>query len=247
VATDLEACDSLSLLLLGQAAPTEVVVTGCDGRGMLRSAMLLRVTDASLTIGGTASGSCDAWLDGSRWLLACTELEVAQPHAWASWAAPLRDGLLRASAQLPGVGGERLPGLAIGDARRVCPMLRTAMHDTGLSHLTAVSGANCVIVVGIAFQAAAALSARRVVRVGAAAAALAAFVVLVTPEPSVVRAATMASIGLLGIVTGRRAGAVALLSLAVLVVLALQPHMATSVGFALSALATCGLIVHGRP
>ncbi|WP_206446917.1 ComEC/Rec2 family competence protein [Agrococcus sp. KRD186] len=247
VATDLEACDSLTLLLLGQAAPTEVLVTGCDGRGLLRSAMLLRVTDASLTIGGTASGSCDAWLDGSRWLLACTELEVAQPQAWASWAAPLRDGLLRASAQLPGVGGELLPGLAIGDERRVSPMLRTAMLDTGLSHLTAVSGANCVIVVGIAFQAAAALGARRAVRVGAAAAALAAFVVLVTPEPSVVRAATMASIGLLGIVTGRRAGAIALLSLAVLVVLALQPHMATSVGFALSALATCGLIVHGRP
>jgi competence protein ComEC len=247
VATELDACDSLTLLLLGQAAPTEVVVTGCDGRGMLRSAMLLRATDASLTIGGTASGSCDAWLDGSRWLLACTELEVVQPQAWASWAAPLRDGLLQASAQLPGVGGELLPGLAIGDERRVSPLLRTAMLDTGLSHLTAVSGANCVIVVGIAFQAAAALGARRAVRVGAAAAALVAFVVLVTPEPSVVRAATMASVGLLGIVTGRRAGAVALLSLAVLLVLALQPHMATSVGFALSALATCGLIVHGRP
>lgn len=247
VATALDECESLSLLLLGQAAPTEVMVTGCDGRGMMRSAMLMRAADAPLTIGGTATGACDAWLDGSRWLLACTALDVAEPAAWASWAAPLRDGLLQASAQLPGVGGELLPGLAIGDERRVSPMLRTAMLDTGLSHLTAVSGANCVIVVGIAFQTAAVLGARRAVRVIAAAATLAAFVVLVTPEPSVVRAATMASIGLLGIVTGRRAGAISLLSLAVLVVLALQPHMATSVGFALSALATCGLIVHGMP
>lgn len=246
-ASGLEECESFTLLLLGQAAPTEVVVTGCDGAGELRSAMLLRVADAALTIGGTATGACDAWLDGSRWLLACDELEVAQPQAWTAWAGPLRDGLLQASAQLPGVGGELLPGLAIGDERRVSPQLRTAMLDTGLSHLTAVSGANCVIVVGAAFQAAAALGARRGVRVAVAAAALAGFVVLVTPEPSVVRAGAMASIGLLGIVTGRRAGAVALLSLAVLVVLALQPHLATSAGFALSALATCGLIVHGRP
>ncbi|MCH1882938.1 ComEC/Rec2 family competence protein [Agrococcus sp. ARC_14] len=250
VATGLEECDELSLLLLGQAAPTEVVVTGCDGAslggGMLRSALLLRVSDAALTIGGTATGPCDAWLDGSRWLLTCSELEVAEPAAWSAWAGPLRDGLLQASAQLPGVGGELLPGLSIGDERRVSPQLRTAMLDTGLSHLTAVSGANCVIVVGAAFLAAAALGARRSVRVAVALGALAAFVVLVTPEPSVVRAGAMASIGLLGIATGRRAGAVALLSLAVLVVLAMQPHLATSAGFALSALATCGLIVHGR-
>lgn len=242
----LEDCDSLTLLLLGQAAPTEVVVTGCDGSATFRSAMLLRAADASLAIGGTATGACDAWLDGSRWLLVCERLEVAQPQAWAAWAGPLRDGLLSASAQLPGVGGELLPGLAIGDERRVSPQLRTAMLDTGLSHLTAVSGANCVIVVGAAFQGAAALGARRAVRVAVAAAALVAFVVLVTPEPSVVRAGAMASIGLIGIVTGRRAGAVAMLSLAVLVVLAVQPHLATSAGFALSALATCGLIVHGR-
>ncbi|WP_072313712.1 ComEC/Rec2 family competence protein [Agrococcus sp. Marseille-P2731] len=251
VASGFEACDELTLLLLGQAAPTEVVVTGCaaDGaeRHALRSAMLLRGPDAPLTIGGTARGPCDAWLDGSRWLLTCSELELTEPAAWAAWAGPLRDGLLQASAQLPGVGGELLPGLSIGDERRVSPQLRTAMLDTGLSHLTAVSGANCVIVVGAAFQGAAALGARRPVRVLVAAVALAAFVVLVTPEPSVVRAGAMASIGLLGIVTGRRAGAVALLSLAVLVVLLLQPHLATSAGFALSALATCGLIVHARP
>ncbi len=248
-ASRLDECESVTLLLLGETTPTEVLVTGCDGAALpaigARSAMLLRA-EAPLAIGGTGVGACDAWLDGSRWLLACAELEVAEPDAWASWAAPLRDGLLHASAQLPGAGGELLPGLAIGDERRVSAQLRTAMLDTGLSHLTAVSGANCVIVVGAAFQAAAALGARRGLRVASAAAALVAFVILVTPEPSVVRAATMAAIGLLGIVTGRRAGALALLSLAVLVVLAVQPQLATSAGFALSALATSGLIVHGR-
>lgn len=252
VASGFDACDEVSLLLLGQATPTEVLITGCEGApsaapGVVRSAMLLQAPDASLTIGGTATGRCSAWLDGSRWLLTCTDLDVTEPAAWLAWAAPLRDGLLTASAEMPGTGGELLPGLAIGDERRVSPQLRTAMLETGLSHLTAVSGANCVIVVGAAFQSAAALGARRAVRVAAGAGALAAFVVLVTPEPSVVRAGAMASIWLLGIVTGRRAGAIAVLALAVLLVLAVQPHLATSVGFALSALATCGLIVHGRP
>ncbi|WP_347757120.1 ComEC/Rec2 family competence protein [Agrococcus sp. ProA11] len=252
VASGFDECGELSLLLLGQATPTEVLVTGCDGAAPIalvdmRSAMLLRAPDAPLTIGATATGACSAWLDGSRWLLTCSELMVAEPVAWLAWAGPLRDGLLAASAQLPGAGGELLPGLAIGDERRVSAQLRAAMLETGLSHLTAVSGANCVIVVGAAFQSAAALGARRAVRVAIAVGALAAFVVLVTPEPSVVRAGAMAAIGLLGIVTGRRAGAVAVLSLAVLLVLVLQPHLATSAGFALSALATCGLIMHGPP
>ncbi|WP_405218370.1 ComEC/Rec2 family competence protein [Agrococcus sp. Ld7] len=252
VSSGFDECDELTLLLLGQTAPTEVLITGCDGAapaalGTMRSAMLLRAPDVPLTIGATAAGACSAWLDGSRWLLTCTDLELTEPAAWLAWAGPLRDGLLAASAQLPGAGGELLPGLAIGDERRVSPQLRAAMLETGLSHLTAVSGANCVVVVGAAFQSAAALGARRTVRVAVAAGALGAFVVLVTPEPSVVRAGAMASIGLLGIVTGRRAGAVAVLSLAVLLVLALQPHLATSAGFALSVLATCGLIVHGPP
>lgn len=249
-AAPIDSCDAMSLLVLGGTTPAEVLVTGCNGAalsvGMPPSALLLRA-DASLAIGGTAAGSCEAWLDGVRWLLACDQLEVSKPAAWAAWASPLRDGLLAASAQLPGVGGELLPGLAIGDERRVGPALRTAMLDAGLSHLTAVSGANCVIVVGAAFHSAAALGARRAVRVGAAAAALVGFVLLVTPEPSVVRAGTMAAIALVGLVSGRRAGAIAVLSLAVLLVLAVQPHLATSAGFALSALATAGLIVHGRP
>ncbi|MGC5078266.1 ComEC/Rec2 family competence protein [Agrococcus sp. DT81.2] len=246
----LDDCDALALLVLGGATPAEVLVTGCDGRaltaGVPPSALLLRA-EASLAIGATAVGACDAWLDGPRWLLTCAEVEVAEPAAWAAWATPLRDGLLLASERLPGAGGQLLPGLAIGDERRIGPALETAMLDAGLSHLTAVSGANCVIVVGAAFHAAAALGARRSARVAVAGAALAGFVLLVTPEPSVVRAATMAAIALVGLVTGRRAGAVALLSLAVLLVLALQPHLATSAGFALSALATCGLVVHARP
>lgn len=248
-AAPLDACDAMSLVVLGGTTPAEVLVTGCDGTalsaGMPPSALLLRA-DASLAIGATAVGSCDAWLDGSRWLLACDRLEVSEPAAWAAWASPLRDGLLAASAQLPGAGGELLPGLAIGDEQRVSPALRTAMLDAGLSHLTAVSGANCVIVVGAAFHAAAALGARRALRVAVAGVALVGFVLLVTPEPSVVRAGTMAAIALVGLVSGRRAGAIAVLSLAVLVVLAVQPHLATSAGFALSALATAGLIVHGR-
>jgi competence protein ComEC len=72
---------------------------------------------------------------------------------------------------------------------------------------------------------------------------LAAFVVLVTPQSSVVRAAVMASIVLLAMLGGRPVRGVPVLSLAVVVVLSSQPWLSRDYGFALSVLATGGLLV----
>ncbi|WKK71606.1 ComEC/Rec2 family competence protein [Rathayibacter oskolensis] len=80
------------------------------------------------------------------------------------------------------------------------------MRTASLTHLTAVSGANCAVVVVAGWTLAALLGAGRRLRTGAALATLAAFVVLVTPEPSVVRAAAMATVVLLARL-GRRSGA----------------------------------------
>jgi competence protein ComEC len=85
----------------------------------------------------------------------------------------------------------------------VSPELDAAMKESSLSHLTAVSGANCAIVVGLAFGAVAAGGGSRRARITGGVVALAAFVVLVTPEPSVVRAAVMAHIAMLGVLLGR--------------------------------------------
>jgi competence protein ComEC len=70
------------------------------------------------------------------------------------------------------------------------------MRVAGLSHLSAVSGANVTIVCGGVLLLVVLLRGGR--RTGAvlAAAALAALVVVARPEPSVLRAAVMGSVGL---------------------------------------------------
>lgn len=78
-------------------------------------------------------------------------------------------------------------------------------------------------------------------------AALAAFVVLVTPEASVVRAAAMATIAMLAVLLGRTGAGIGVLSLAVTLLLCADPWLAASLGFALSVAATAGLLVLARP
>ena len=127
------------------------------------------------------------------------------------------------------------------------PELDAAMKESSLSHLTAVSGANCAIVVGLAFGAVAAAGGSRRARVGGGVAALIGFVLLVTPEPSVVRAAAMALIAMLGVLLGRTGAGIAVLCLAVTVLLVGDPWLSGSLGFALSAVATGSLLLWARP
>lgn len=172
---------------------------------------------------------------------------VSGPGGLAEVTAALRRGLVRAVRGLPDPGGGLVPGLAVGDTSAVSGELDAAMKQSSLSHLTAVSGANCAIVVGLAFAAAAALRARRSVRVGAGIVALFGFVALVTPEPSVVRSAAMAAIAMLGVALGRLGAGVSLLTLATSAVLIGDPWLAASLGFALSVAATGALLVLTRP
>jgi competence protein ComEC len=162
-------------------------------------------------------------------------------------ASGLREGLRAVSGSLPGPGAQLLPGLAVGDTSRVDAELDADMKNSSLSHLTAVSGANCAIVVGAVFAICAALGMRRGARVAVSLAALAGFVVLVTPEPSVLRAAVMGGIVLLALAAGRPARGVPALCLAVVVLLVIDPWLARSYGFALSALATAGLLLLAAP
>ena len=172
---------------------------------------------------------------------------VRAPAGAAAVAAGLRHGLVRAVDGLPGDGAGLVPGLAVGDTSIVSPTLDSAMKQASLSHLTAVSGANCALVVAIAFAIAAALGASRGLRVACGLAVLLGFVMLVTPEPSVVRAAAMAAIAMLAVLLGRTGVGIALLSAAVTLLLVLDPWLAASLGFALSVAATGSLLAWARP
>ncbi len=198
-----------------------------------------------------ARGTARAAPPGDRAVLVVTasrglDVERAPPGVLAG-AAELRRSLLHAVDGLPEPGAGLLPGLAVGDTSIVGDELDDAMKASSLSHLTAVSGANCAIVVGLAFGVAAVCGAARGVRVAVGVTALAGFVLLVTPEPSVVRAAAMASIAMLGVLLGRPGAGIAVLSLAVVLLLVVDPWLSTSLGFALSAAATASLLLFARP
>ena len=173
--------------------------------------------------------------------------QAGAPPPLLAAADAVRRDFRSAASGLPGDGGALLPGLAIGDTSSVSATLDDAMKTASLSHLTAVSGANCAIVVGLALALGAAAGLPRLVRLGAAALVLAGFVVVVTPEPSVIRAAVMAAVALIALAAGRAARGLPLLCVAVVVLLALDPWLSRSYGFALSVLATAGLLLLARP
>jgi len=169
------------------------------------------------------------------------------PPWWLAWASRLRTDFSAAAARLPGDGADLLPGLVVGDTSAVDDRLEAALKQSSLTHLTAVSGANCAIVVGAVLAVASAMGCRRGVRVGACLVALTGFVVLVTPEPSVLRAAVMAAVVLVAVVSGRPLRGIPPLALAVIVLLVTDPWLSRSYGFALSVLATAGLLLLSGP
>ncbi|QYF74747.1 ComEC/Rec2 family competence protein [Cryobacterium sp. PAMC25264] len=181
-------------------------------------------------------------------LFARDAAEVLSPAPWwLAWANTLRAGFTAASGTLPGDGAALLPGLAIGDTSAVSDDLDSAMKLSSLSHLTAVSGANCAIVLALALLVAAALGLGRLWRIGTGLVVLAGFVVLVTPEPSVVRAAAMATAVLVSGSMGRPGRGLSALAIATLCLLIADPWLSRSYGFALSVLATLGLLLLAAP
>ncbi len=140
-----------------------------------------------------------------------------------------------------------LLGLLIGDDSELPEGRVEAFKRAGLTHLVAVSGSNLVLVLGIvAFLLGhMPLSAR--VRILLAFVALAFYVVITRGEPSVVRAATMASAALACAWAGvlrdpRRIFLVCVLALGVA-----DPFLFASVGFQLSVVATAGILWLYRP
>ncbi|WP_312676405.1 ComEC/Rec2 family competence protein [Microbacterium sp.] len=206
-----------------------------------------------LDLGGRLRLNATAWQPdaGSREVLVVDATAVpellASPTGVLGAAAALRRGLVALTADLPPPGGGLIAGLAVGDTGAVTPELDAEMKASSLSHLTAVSGANCALVVGIAYALAALCGLRRGIRVAAGLGALIAFVVLVSPEPSVVRAAAMAAIAMLGLLLGRTGAGLSLLTASVAILLIADPWLAVSLGFALSVAATGALLVLAGP
>lgn len=150
---------------------------------------------------------------------------------------------LRVSASM--IGGDAaslLPGLVIGDTSLQTPEFSKLMIGAGLSHLTAVSGANFAIISAFIFALLGQFITNRRIQLVVTFLVLIIYVILARPTPSVVRAATMVAIYLFAKFSGKRTLAANTLAIAVSAILLINPYLAFEPGFILSVLATTGLI-----
>jgi len=160
-------------------------------------------------------------------------------------AARVRTGMRSAVGELEPGNAALLRGLTIGDTDGFDDETNERFRRAGLSHLVAVSGSNVAIVLGVFVIAARPLGLY--LRLVLASAGLLLYVLVVGPEPSVLRAAAMGAIGLFALAVGSRSSPLNALALALIVVLAYRPALVQSVGLHMSAAATAGIVLWAAP
>ncbi|PQZ93836.1 DNA internalization-related competence protein ComEC/Rec2 [Arthrobacter sp. MYb227] len=179
-------------------------------------------------------------------LTAITPVRLIDEQKPASLDARLRSTFIRAAQVLPDPGRALLPGMVFGDRSGQSQELGDAMKASGLSHLSAVSGANCAMVLGVVTLLLRFAGVPRSATFICGLAALAGFVMLVGFEPSVLRAAVMGGIAAFAVHSSRGRNALSALCLAVVILLVADPYLAGEAAFQLSALATAGIVMIGR-
>jgi competence protein ComEC len=164
-----------------------------------------------------------------------------QPSHWASALGAIRFGLRSLSGD--GNAGALIPGMVLGDTSKQSAEFKNSMKRSGLTHLVAVSGANFALVSAFVLWMMQFLFSRMKFRLTAAAISLIAFIALVRPSPSVLRAAAMAAVLLVAQGTKRGRDSLPALGFAMAAVVIVDPWQARDAGFALSVLATAGLLL----
>lgn len=157
----------------------------------------------------------------------------------------LRNTVMERLAPFQG-GRGLLAGFLIGDTSEIEPADVEAMRLSGLSHFVAVSGSNVALFLGLVAFAAGPLAMGPKRRAVVGLLGLPVYAAATRFEPSVMRASVMAGLALGGRLLGVVFEAWQLLSLAVIILLALDPGLSLSVGFQLSVAATAGVLVGAR-
>ena len=178
---------------------------------------------------------------GSWSQLRVSELEVLERPSTP--LADVRRSIAQEMQRLAGPErGGLLAALVLGGAQVQLPdSLRQSFRVAGLSHALAASGFHLSVLLGAALSIGRLLP--RLGRLAVAALALAGFLLLAGPQPSVVRAVLMGGIALIIRESGERSRGFGVLLLTLNGMLLLHPAWARSLGFQLSAAATAGLIL----
>ena len=168
---------------------------------------------------------------------------LAEPDLWWDAAAAVRRSVRAVVAHRDVDARELVPALVVGDDGGLDPALADDFRTTGLTHLLAVSGTNLTLVVGSVLVLGRWLGVRGRWLHALAAVGIVGFVMTARAEPSVVRAAAMGTVALVGMGRDGRSRGTRCLGVAVLLLLLAWPQLAVTAGFALSVLATAGILL----
>lgn len=157
----------------------------------------------------------------------------------------LRAGLRTAMANSPDEARGLVPALVVGDVSALPEDVVDDFKATGLTHLSAVSGTNLVLLLAFVLPVAKRLRVRGIGLNIASVLVVGCFVVLCRSEPSVLRAAAMGLVAMAATGVAGRGSGLRNLALAVLVLVWVDPWLSRSWGFALSVAASAGILTLG--
>ncbi|MEX1044087.1 MAG: ComEC/Rec2 family competence protein, partial [Acidimicrobiia bacterium] len=201
-----------------------------------------------IVVRGDSDGAVSRVL--GRWVIATVDADEIAPAPAGSWHAStaerLRARIISEIRPEQSTARGLLVGFLIGDTAGVSPVVSDEMRRAGLSHLVAVSGSNVALFLAGLIVVFAPLAIHRVGRVALVLNGLLVFGVLTRWEPSVVRAAAMAGLVVVGRFVGVPLEPVTALAVVGGASILIEPGLLGSVGFQLSMLATAGLITGAR-
>jgi competence protein ComEC len=169
--------------------------------------------------------------------------KISQANYLQRLSAKIRNSFRESAISVGGAGGALIPGLVIGDTSLEEASFVLEMRRAGLSHLTAVSGANFAIIAAFLLWLSQWIFKRVRSRLILTSMVLVGFIFLVRPSPSVLRASVMSAVILIAKARGVSADSIPSLGLAISFLILMDPFQAIDPGFALSVAATAGILL----
>ena len=170
-------------------------------------------------------------------------IDVRRPApAILSVTQRIRTQFRNIAAQFSSDAGALVPGMVLGDTSLQSQDFTNHMRRVGLTHITAVSGANFALVASFVLWLTQWWIRTIRIRIMVTGAVLCFFILLVRPSPSVLRATVMCGVLLVARARGGNSSSASALGAAVTFLLLLDPFQAVEPGFVLSVLATAGIL-----
>lgn len=181
-------------------------------------------------------------------LTATAEIQIVNPPPnYQFLASSFRFGLHKVLKNTNHEVAGLVPGLALGDTSTLDQTLALDMKSAGLTHLTAVSGSNVTLLIALVISLGHRFKFRKRTNYLVSLVALGAFVVIVRPQPSVLRASIMGVIMVLALISKSPKSPLPALTGCTIFLILLDPWLSISFGFALSVFATAGLLLWAKP